>query len=81
MGGLDAIIFTGGIGENSPIIRQKSLEGLGAYGVELDETKNIELNRTECKISAEGSKVEIWAIPTNEEIVIARETHALLLAR
>ncbi len=78
MGGVDAIIFTGGIGENSDIMRAKIISGLSGFGIELDEGLNIALNRREGKISAPGSRAEIWVIPTNEEIVIARESVDLL---
>jgi acetate kinase len=78
LGGTDAIIFTGGIGENSDIMREKILEGLGVFGIELDKNANVAFNRKEAKISAESSRTGIWVIPTNEEIVLARESVALL---
>ena len=73
MGGLDAIIFTGGIGENSDYMREHILKGLEAFGIKLDKDANRDFNRQEHKISAKDSKVEIWIIPTNEELVIARD--------
>jgi acetate kinase len=78
MGGLDTIIFTGGIGENSDVMRAMITDGLEAFGVDLDKTANVELNRKEAKISAPGSRVEIWTIPTNEELMIAEETKRLV---
>ena len=74
MGGLDAVIFTGGIGENSDDLRDECCEGLGFMGIELDRAKNTELNHGEGKISTEGSRVEVWIVPTNEELLIARDT-------
>lgn len=73
MGGLDAIVFTGGIGENGPIIRRKSTQGLEFMGVELDETVN-KTTRDLADISTADSKVRVMVIPTNEERMIARET-------
>jgi acetate kinase len=78
LGGTDAIIFTGGIGENSDVMREKILEGLGAFGIELDKNANVAFNRKEAKISAQGSRTAVWVIPTNEEIVLARESIQLI---
>lgn len=78
MGGVDTIIFTGGIGENSDCMRAKICENLEAFGAVLDLDANKTFNRQEHKISAEASKVEIWTIPTNEELVIARDTLKLV---
>ena len=77
LGGLDALVFTGGIGENSVTIRQGVCRGLESFGIVLDGAKN-DGARGECKISAEGSSVEIWTVPTNEEIVVARQSFAKL---
>lgn len=75
MGGIDGIVFTGGIGENSDRIRQKVCEGLAWFGVKLDQTANKNLNAgKEGKFSASDSKVTLWVIPTNEELLIARDT-------
>jgi acetate kinase len=75
MGGLDAIVFTAGIGENSPIVRRKSCEGLEFLGVRLDEEKNrVMVRRREGIISAPDSRVAVLVIPTNEELVIALDT-------
>ena len=68
--GVDAIIFTGGIGENASLIRSKILSGLTSFGIQIDEEKNI--NQTDDPIiSSEKSKVGVYVIPTNEELVIA----------
>lgn len=76
MGGLDAIVFTAGIGENDAFVREESLKGLEFLGVKL----NKELNKVrgkEMRISAADSKVDIWCVPTNEELEIANETYEL----
>jgi acetate kinase len=73
LGGLDAITFSGGIGENSAETRSAVCKDLGAFGIELDEA----VNRTARKagaISAEGSKVKVLVIPADEEVIVARET-------
>ena len=76
IGKVDALIFTAGVGENSPVIRALSVEGLEPLGIELDTAKNQ--NRGgERKISTEKSKVGIWVIPTNEELEIANQTYEL----
>ncbi len=73
IGGMDALVFTGGIGENSPLVREKVCNEMEFLGLELDEEKN---NNTdgECEISKDGAKVKILRIPTNEELVIAMDT-------
>jgi acetate kinase len=73
MGGLDALVFTAGIGENDCPARAEICEGLEFLGVELDPEKNCGL-RTEGEISKAGSRVKVWVIPTNEELAIARDT-------
>jgi len=78
MGGIDDIVFTGGIGENAIIVREKSCEGLEFMGVEFDKEKNVELNGKEGTISKKNSKVSVWVIPTNEELKIARDTVRLV---
>ena len=78
MGGLDAIVFTAGIGEHTPYIRKGALEGLEFLGVELDEERNnFGHSDVPVKISKDGSKVSVYMIPTNEELVIAQDTEAL----
>ncbi|MDE7157944.1 MAG: acetate kinase [Clostridiales bacterium] len=78
LGGLDCIVFTAGVGENTPSVRKGVLQGLEAFGIMLDEKKNEYKNDGAIHdISAKRSKVKILVIPTNEELVIARETAAL----
>lgn len=79
MGGLDAIVFTAGIGEHSPFIRANALEGLEYLGVKLDaDRNNFGHSGTPVKISADDSKVAAYMIPTNEELVIASDTEAIV---
>jgi acetate kinase len=78
MGGMDAVIFTGGIGENAPAIRERSLAGLEFMGVRLDRDRNQAAVGREAVISAEGSPVTALVIPTNEELIIARDTVRLV---
>lgn len=79
MGGLDCIVFTAGIGENTPTVRADVCEGLEFLGVKIDLKANDAKNDGSIRdISAKGSKVKVLIIPTNEELVIARETAALL---
>ena len=77
LGGLDVIAFTAGIGENQFNARRKICENLKCFGVELDEEKNHEF-REEGRISSKNSKVEVWVVPTDEEMVIAKETLNLI---
>lgn len=77
MGGVDAIVFTGGVGENSDICRAAACKGLEFMGVELDQAKNLACRGTEV-ISTDGSKVTIAVIPTDEEYMIALDTKTLL---
>ena len=75
MGGLDAIVFTAGIGEHTPYIREKALNGLEYLGVKLDKERNsFEHSNDPVKLSTDDSRVQIYMIPTNEELVIARDT-------
>ncbi len=75
LGGADAIVFTGGIGENSQRIRREVCAGLDWAGISLDEEKNGAVERdAEVCISADDSRTQIWVVPTNEEIVVARQT-------
>ncbi|MGM9977607.1 MAG: acetate/propionate family kinase [Clostridium sp.] len=77
MGGLDVIVFTAGIGENADMIREGCLKNLEFLGVELDKERNKQ-NGEIAEISKEGSKVKVFVIPTNEELMIAKETMELL---
>ncbi len=74
MGGLDAVAFTGGIGENSFELRGEVCENLGFLGIELDENKNVGFNGKEHDISTDSARVRTWIVPTNEELTIARDT-------
>ena len=78
LGGVDAILFTAGIGENSIYLRQLIIETLeDAFPIELDRTAN-NIRRKEAKISTTSSRIQVWVIPTNEELVIARDTYRLM---
>lgn len=77
MGGLDVIVFTAGVGENSDQNRKGILEGLEFMGVELDEERN-KINGVLHEISKDSSKVKVYVVPTNEELMIAKETVDLL---
>ena len=77
MGGADAIVFTGGIGENTCLYRKMVCEKLAFLGISIDEEKN-NLRGEELEISTADSKVKVFVIPTNEELVIARDTLALV---
>ncbi len=76
MGGVDAIVFTAGVGENSVEMRQQICEGLEYMGVKMDAEKN-KVRGQEVDVSAADSKVKIFVIPTNEELMIAMDTAAL----
>jgi acetate kinase len=78
MGGADAIVFTAGIGENRVEIRAAICAGLEDLGIVLDPAKNATTRATEAVISAADSRVKLLVIPTNEELVVARETKRLL---
>lgn len=77
MGGVDAIVFTAGVGENGPETREGILKGLEFLGVEVDPERNNVRGKVR-EISKEGSKVKAFVIPTNEELVIARDTVELI---
>lgn len=77
LNGADAIVFTGGIGENSSLIRQQVCTDMDYAGIELDLEHNQQA-KGECPISAEASNVQIWIVPTNEELVVARQTAELV---
>jgi acetate kinase len=74
MGGVDLIVFTGGIGENDTVTRTRSLEGLGFFGVDLDVEKSLKSRGIEEVITLPGSKVIVIVIPTDEELMIASDT-------
>ena len=78
LGGIDALVFTAGIGENSPEIRRRICEASAWLGIEMDFEANTAKQR---KISAGSSAISVWVIPTNEELMIARHTGSLLRLR
>ena len=78
MGGIDVLTFTAGVGEKGQDSREAICEGLKFFGVKLDKEKNQKVKGIEAKISSEDSKVEVYVIPTNEELMIAKETFKLL---
>ncbi len=78
MKGLDSIVFTAGVGENSPVVRELTCQGLEFLGVELDKDKNNAAIGKESDISTDNAKVKVLAIPTNEELVIARDTKEIV---
>ena len=76
LGGADAIVFTGGIGENSSRIRSGVCRDLGWFGIELDPAlERRRTGRSDWSRRA-GSRVQVWTVPTNEEIVVARQVQA-----
>ena len=78
MGGADAIVFTAGVGENSISTRKQIVDKLGALGIKLDEEAN-NVRGEERKITTDDSKVPVYIIPTDEELMIARDTYSILL--
>ena len=81
MGGADAVVFTGGIGENSPDVREWICKGMEWAGLKIDTAKNQETVGREGMISTEDSKLLAYAIPTNEELLIARDTVRVILGQ
>ena len=77
MNGVDVIVFTAGVGEKGPITREDVCNYLGFMGVELDNERN-QIRSEEKLISKDTSKVKVYVIPTNEELMIARETMNLI---
>jgi acetate kinase len=77
LGGLDALVFTGGIGENGANIRAAVCSGLSELGISLDEVKNRS-SKGEVRLDAADSRAQIWIIPTNEELIVARQTASAL---
>ena len=76
MGGIDVLVFTAGVGENSASTRAAVCKGLEFLGIKIDPAKN-DMRGKEMDISADGSKVRVLVIPTNEELMIARDTKRL----
>lgn len=81
MGGLDCIVFTGGIGENDAYVRSEVCSGLGFLGVELDTEKNKQRGADILDLTAEGGRVKVLMVCTNEELMIARDTLALVAGK
>ena len=77
LGGADAIVFTGGIGENGVNVRSAVMANLKELGIVLDPAANAAA-KGEAKISAVESRTQIWIVPTNEELIVARQTQELL---
>ena len=80
MGGVDVVIFTGGVGENGWETRQEVCYGLEFMGVDFDKEKNTKLRGEEAIISKQGSKATVMVVPTNEELVIANDTYEIVTA-
>jgi acetate kinase len=78
LNGVDAIVLTGGIGENSMVVRRDTLSEMQYLGVELDAKENEKREKGEREIQSKNSKVKVMIIPTNEELVIARDTMAIV---
>ena len=78
MGGVDAIVFTAGVGENDAKMREAITRNLEFLGIELDKEKNASVRGREEIVSTEGSRVKVVVVPTNEELMIARDTKELL---
>ena len=75
LGGLDALVFTAGIGENNPWLRAAVCEGLEEWGIALDADKNDGAGSGEARLTEEGARVQVLVIPANEELVLAREVY------
>ena len=78
MNGLDAVLFTGGIGENAPDVRECVCSDMDILGIKIDTVANAGIKGKLAKVSQSDSKVEVWVVPTNEELLIARDTLALI---
>lgn len=77
LGGVDLLVFTGGIGENGMHVRSQVCDGLAELGIELDETRNQDVHG-ETQLQSPASKAQIWVVPTNEELIVARQTQQLI---
>jgi acetate kinase len=78
MGGLDSVVFTGGIGENSVMVRSEVCKNMEYLGIELDDEVNNSKPYGETLLSKQNGKVKVYKIPTNEELVIALDTEAIV---
>ena len=81
LGHVDVVTVTAGTGESSPYIRKRVFENLGEFGILLDDARNEATVKKEAKISSDASQIPVWVVPTNEEIVVARECAKLLEQR
>jgi len=79
MGGADAVVFTGGIGENSADVRSRICEGLEWFGLKVDKNRNEQATGKEERITTDDSKLHAYVIPTDEELLIARDTVRCIL--
>jgi acetate kinase len=78
LGGVDAVAFAGGIGENAPAIRERTLAGLEALGLAVDPARNGDARGSEAEISPDGARTRVFVIPTNEELMIARDAFQIV---
>ncbi|CAM3973099.1 acetate kinase [Paenibacillus alkaliterrae] len=78
MNGLDTLVFTAGVGENSAALRKAVCEGITFLGIELDEKRNSERSKDARQISTDNSRIKVLVVPTNEELLIARDTYNLV---
>lgn len=77
LGTVHAVVFTAGVGENSPVIRERSLQDLGPLGYRLDKTRNEQAVKREMDVAEEASPIRILVVPTNEELLIAQDTYRI----
>jgi acetate kinase len=78
MGGLDVLVFTGGIGENASVVRDLTCQDLDFLGIRLDRQRNEAIHGIEGEISSDDSRIRVYCIPTNEELMIARDTFEIV---
>ena len=78
MNGLDAVIFTGGIGENAPEVREEVCKDMDFFGIKIDNALNENIKGKLTKLSTDDAKTQVWVVPTNEELLIARDTLKLI---
>lgn len=78
MNGMDTLVFTAGVGENSVVLRKAVCDGLTFMGIELDEARNAERSKEARVISSDSSRVSVLVVPTNEELLIARDTYQMV---
>lgn len=78
MDGLDCVVFTGGIGENSGVVRAAACKNMGFFGISIDENKNLHRGE-EIDLSTDKAKTKVLVVPTNEELMIARDTYEIVM--